>query len=80
MRQQLFEDQAFLRRVFAQLQIHQLDVRRRAMQGVQRLRQAHQAAAQLRRQQFGDGAGIQQLQRLIGQLAQRGCRTPSVVG
>ena len=68
-----------MRRVFAQLQIRQLDVRRRAVQ-VQRLRQAHQTAAQLRRQQLGDGAGIQQLQRLIGQLAQRGRRTPSVVG
>ena len=67
-----------MRRVFAQLQIRQLDVRRRAVQGVQRLRQAHQTAAQLRRQQLGDGAGIQQLQRLIGQLAQRGRRTPVV--
>ncbi len=63
MRQQFFEDQAFLRRVFAQLQIRQLDVRWRAVQGVQRPRQASSDRRSARRQQLGDGAGIQQLQR-----------------
>ncbi|MNT13084.1 hypothetical protein D3C72_1480400 [compost metagenome] len=72
MRQQLFQDQAFLRRMLALFQIRQLDIRRRAVQCMQRLWQAHQTAAQFRRQQFGNSAGIQQLQRLIGQLAQRG--------
>ncbi len=41
------------------------------MQGAQRFRQAHHALRQLGWQQFGNGAGVEQLQRLIGQLAQR---------
>ncbi|MNF01142.1 hypothetical protein D3C81_1086460 [compost metagenome] len=71
MRQQLFHDQSFLRRVFTLFQINQLDIRRRAVQGMQCLWQTHQTTAQFRRQQFGDGAGIQQFQSLIGQFAQR---------
>ncbi|MNE79567.1 hypothetical protein D3C80_1760670 [compost metagenome] len=45
MRQQLFKDQAFLCRVLALFQISQLDIRRRTVQHMQRLRQAHQATA-----------------------------------
>ena len=41
------------------------------MQGAQRLGQAHHALRQLGRQQLGDSAGIQQLQRLIGEFTQR---------
>ena len=41
------------------------------MQGSQRFGQAHHALRQLGWQQLGNGAGIQQLQRLIGELTQR---------
>ncbi len=41
------------------------------MQRAQRLRQAHHPLRQLRRQQLGNGAGVEQIQRLIGQLTQR---------
>ena len=41
------------------------------MESTQRIRQAHHPLRQLRRQKFGNGTGVQQLQRLIGQLAQR---------
>ncbi len=41
------------------------------MQGTQRLGQTHHPLRQLGWQQLGNGAGIQQLQRLIGQLTQR---------
>ena len=41
------------------------------MQRTQRLRQAHHPLRQLRRQQFANRAGFQQLKRLIGEFAQR---------
>ena len=41
------------------------------MQRTQRFRQAHHALCQFRRQQFADGAGIQQIQRLVGEFTQR---------
>ena len=40
------------------------------MQRTQRLRQAHHPLRQLRRQEFANRAGFQELKRLIGELAQ----------
>ncbi|MNO94052.1 hypothetical protein D3C76_856630 [compost metagenome] len=41
------------------------------MQCANRFRQAHHTLRQFRWQQFGDGAGLEQFKRLVGQLAQR---------
>ena len=70
MRQQLFQNQTLLRRVLAAFQLAKLQGGRRAVQRTQRLRQAHHPLRQLRRQEFANRAGFQELKRLIGELAQ----------
>ncbi len=65
-----------LSRVLAAFKIDKLHGWRWTMQRTQRFRQAHHALCKLWRQKFGNGAGLEQFERLIGKFTECGLFHP----